>query len=114
MDWSTYSSIPPGGDISAAGSEVRVYVERLEHKINSLALACQALWELLKENTDLSEEVLAERMQQIDLRDGVADGKITHTVIECPKCGRKTTRRHAICMYCSESIPAEDETFNAE
>lgn len=115
MDWHMYGSIPSAGDISSAGpSEVRVYIERLDHKINGLALACQALWEILKENTELSEAVLADRMQQIDLRDGVADGKITHTVIECPKCGRKTTRRRTRCMYCSEPIATDEETFGKD
>ena len=114
MDWNMYSSIPGAGDSAAAGSEVRVYIERLEHKINSLALACQALWEILKENTELSEAVLAERMQEIDLRDGVADGKITHTVAECPTCGRKTTRRRTTCMYCSAAIATEEETFGQD
>ena len=72
MDWHSYDSNTASGSLSSANSEVRVYVERLEHKLNSLGLACQALWEILQENMDLSEIELANRMQEIDLRDGVA------------------------------------------
>ena len=57
---------------------------------------------------------LADRMQQIDLRDGVADGRITHTVAECPSCHRKTTRRRAECMYCGQPLEVDEETFGKD
>ena len=114
MDWHSYNPESSAGDLSGAGSEVRVYIERLEHKLNGLGLACQALWEILKENTDLSEAELADRMQEIDLRDGVADGKITHTPLQCPKCHRKSNRRCTHCMYCGAELAFDDETFGRE
>ncbi len=114
MDWQMFSSSPGTGDIAMAGSEVRVYIERLEHKLNSLALASQAMWELLQERTDVSQEELEERMHEIDLRDGVADGKITHTAVACPHCGRKTTRRRSHCMYCNSAITENEDPFSSD
>ena len=114
MDWHSYDSSTASGSLSSANSEVRGYVERLEHKLNSLGLACQALWEILQDNMDISEIELANRMQEIDLRDGVADGKITHTVITCEACGRKTTRRRSSCMYCGAPIASDEEPFAKE
>jgi hypothetical protein len=113
MDWKTYYS-GPDLELPGVGSEVRVYMERLEHKLNSLALASQAMWELLQENSELSEADLARRMEAIDLRDGVADGKITHSVIECPHCQRKTTQRRPNCMYCGQPIGPEEEVFGRD
>jgi hypothetical protein len=43
-------------------------------------------------------------MAEIDLRDGVADGKITSVAIPCRKCQRQTLNRNAACMYCGEPL----------
>ena len=77
-------------------------MERLESKIESLALACQSLWEILRENTDLTEAELDEKMQEIDLRDGRLDGKLSKVADDCSKCGRRTSRRRPNCIYCGE------------
>ena len=54
-------------------------VRRLETKINQLALFSQALWELLREKTNLTEVDIEAKMTEIDSRDGRRDGKITDT-----------------------------------
>ena len=38
--------------------------------------------------------------RDIDLRDGVEDGKITPNVQDCQACGRTMAPRHKRCMYC--------------
>jgi hypothetical protein len=40
--------------------DINIYLKDLESKIDLLALKCQALWELLQANTNLSEEKLKE------------------------------------------------------
>lgn len=80
----------------------------LEDKIESLALACQSLWELLRDNTDLTEAELNAKIQEIDLRDGRQDGKLSRVVDDCPSCGRKTSKRRRTCIYCgSDTSTAE-------
>lgn len=74
--------------------------EYLEDRLDRLTLVCQALWELLKERGELTEEDLATKIGEIDLRDDRADGKISKQIKHCPKCDRIMSPRHQKCMYC--------------
>ena len=79
-------------------------VRELERRNDRISLACQALWELLKERTDLTEEDLQQRILDVDLRDGVADGKITQQLSECPECKRPTNSKRAYCIFCGAKL----------
>ena len=87
----------------ASAQQTYRQMERLEEKVDALALACQSLWEIVRESSGFSEDHLLARMEQIDLRDGKADGKMSPMGQSCPKCGRKTSRRREQCIYCGES-----------
>ena len=73
----------------------------LEDKIDSLSLTCQALWELLRDRTKLTEDELRAKISEVDLRDGRADGKMTSSG-PCSECGRVLNQRHMRCLYCGE------------
>lgn len=90
-------------EASRAGSKaLRVQEElaRVSDKIDSLAITCQAMWELIRERTTLSDADIERKMQEIDLRDGKSDGKMRAPATECSDCGRTISRRHARCLYC--------------
>ena len=73
----------------------------LEKRVNKLSLVCMALWSLLSETCGLTEEDLMARVRQIDLMDGVEDGKLEHQkVSQCANCGRTMSTRHQRCLYC--------------
>jgi hypothetical protein len=72
----------------------------LEERLDKLTLVCTAMWELLREKTKLTEEDLLHKVQELDMRDGVPDGKVTRTVAECPHCHRTMSPRHQKCLYC--------------
>ncbi len=72
----------------------------LEERIDKLLLVNMAVWELLKERTSLTEEDLLAKVQEVDLRDGVADGKVTKLVKKCHKCSRTMSPKHRKCLYC--------------
>lgn len=76
--------------------------DQLEERLDKLLLVCSALWELLRDRTDLTEDDLLAKVQEVDLRDGTADGKISKTIKKCPKCGRTMSPRHKKCLYCGE------------
>ncbi len=79
----------------------------LEDRLERLALVCMAMWSLIQSQTDLTEDDLLERVKEIDLMDGVADGKITHQVCRCGACDRPVSSRHTRCIYCgSEQLVA--------
>ena len=80
-------------------SQLEGELEMMNDRI-AVLLACQSLWELLQENTGISAAEFDQKMEEIDLRDGVKDGKMTAVTDSCTKCGRKTSRRRKNCIYC--------------
>ena len=76
----------------AGAAELRV--RELEHRVERLALACNAMWSLLRTQTGLTDQQLQAKIQQIDAVDGAR-----HPV-QCGGCGRQIIPRHGKCMYC--------------
>ena len=72
----------------------------LSERLEKLVLVNMAMWSLLQEKVGLTEQDLADRVEQIDLADGVADGKVTRTIRQCPNCGRNVSSRHKRCLFC--------------
>ena len=80
----------------------------MDEKIERLSLACQALWELLRDSTEITEEDILNTMSEIDIRDGVADGKITTVVLLCPGCGRRGNSKRTTCLYCGHELDKDN------
>ena len=80
---------------------------RLEGRVDRLAMLCAALWDLVKEQGDLTEEDLFQRVEDIDLRDGVLDGKVARETTTCVDCGRVMSARHSQCLYCGSPRPVD-------
>jgi len=72
----------------------------LSGRIDCLSLMCMAMWELLQQETSLSEEDLFSKVKDIDLRDGTLDGKLQKKAAQCTQCGRVLSRKHGRCLYC--------------
>ncbi len=92
----------------AVQRELRMLGERLD----KLVLVNMAMWSLIQERTGVTEEDLANRVQEIDLRDGVADGKVTKKLRQCSKCGRAMSRRHNKCLFCGNDQLGETALEN--
>ena len=75
-------------------------VQHIEQRLDQLVLANMALWSLLQEKTGLTEQDLLDRVQEIDLADGQADGKARKPPVKCAECGRMMSPRHKRCIYC--------------
>ena len=76
----------------------------LEKRIERLALMCQAMWELLREKTQLTERELTDKVLEVDLRDGRTDGKIGAIVMECPHCHQPTNSKRPTCIICGVEL----------
>jgi len=82
-------------------------VESLESKIDSLALTCQALFEILEATNAITEDQLIAKMEEIDLRDGTKDGRITPQSRVCSGCGRRVSPNRSRCLYCGGHCQTE-------
>jgi hypothetical protein len=87
---------------SSANAQHQTAVRELAQQIERLSLMNQALWELLRDRVGITEAELEQKAQEVDLRDGVADGKMTATAVRCPTCQRVNNSRHAKCLYCGQ------------
>ncbi|MCH9672641.1 MAG: hypothetical protein K0U93_14475 [Gammaproteobacteria bacterium] len=77
---------------------------QIEQRVDRLALAAQALWELLRDSTSLTEADVFMKMEEVDLRDGKLDGKIGKEVSQCPGCQRNVSSKRTSCVYCGVRI----------
>ncbi|MEL7088300.1 MAG: hypothetical protein AAGL98_07635 [Planctomycetota bacterium] len=92
---------------SSSSRKTQREVQFLEDRFERLSLVCMAMWSLLQDKTDLTEQDLLDRVQTIDLMDGVSDAKAGRTgVVKCVKCTRPMSERHLRCIYCGADKPA--------
>jgi ribosomal protein S27AE len=94
----------------AASAEQRVKV--LEANLSKTLMICETLWELLRDEHGWSEENLHKKLYEVDMRDGVLDGKNQRKAVECPDCGHTVSSRHPACIYCGRVI--DTSVFNLE
>ena len=97
--------------VSTQADHLRMKVDRLEATVERQALACQAMWELLQQHVPVGEKDLLKRMEQIDLRDGVADGRVTPQASTCTACGRTVHPKRKKCLYCGAASGAPPSAF---
>lgn len=90
---------------NSAANRAADAAKHLEDKVEKLTLVCMAMWSLVQEKTQLTEQDLLERVKLLDQMDGVDDGKATKSVGKCDKCGRTMNARHKHCLYCGYTRP---------
>ena len=97
---------------SAAGSTTPGYVRRLEMNLAKTLMISEALWELLRDKTGLTQDDLYKKLYQVDMRDGVLDGQNQAKVRNCPSCNRPVSGRHGAGLYCGHVI--DESVFRME
>ena len=78
---------------------------RLQRRLDRLSLGCQAMWELLRDRAGITEEELAQKILEVDLRDGKTDGRMSTQITDCPKCGANTNSKRTVCVMCGAPLP---------
>ncbi|HRI86683.1 MAG TPA: hypothetical protein PLJ47_11565 [Candidatus Hydrogenedentes bacterium] len=94
----------PGVRDPSKGDDLRMKVRDLEHEMGRLKLLNQALWELLRDKVKVTDAELEARIRELDLRDGVADGRMTEVALKCPTCERVSSSKHWKCLYCGQEF----------
>lgn len=85
-------------------------VERLEDLLARHALVLKTLLTFCEQKGMFKEPDFLKVMEEIDLSDGVADGryKPQGQPRQCVACGRNNRRTAMRCMYCGEDIKERD------
>lgn len=114
MDFNFLWDVHQQGQIGEARSEAKdagrkaesaaAKLERMERQLDRVTIACQAMWEIIRDRGGATESMLKAKIEEIDLRDGRKDGKISGTVFECPSCGAKTNSKRKNCVICGEEV----------
>lgn len=92
-------------DAYRRADQVRRDVDRTQSTIDTLALSCAAMWELLSEKLGVTEQELIAKIEEIDLRDGKLDGKMANVKQQCSGCGRSNNSKRVRCLYCGKIMP---------
>jgi hypothetical protein len=102
-----------GGDAASMQKKIPASVEMqiqfLEANLGKALMINEALWELIRDKLHLTEKEFFDKLYEIDMRDGTIDGKNQRPVVECPKCHRRVSSRHAACIYCGQIL--DDSVF---
>jgi hypothetical protein len=93
--------------VSKEGASLKVssQVARLALQVEKLTLITHALWEIVKKDTKRTDEDLVSLMTELDLQDGVLDGKIRKPAQKCSKCGKSYQVGRPSCIYCGTPNP---------
>lgn len=92
-------------DVRSTARKAQTKVQELEDRLSRAMLACEAMWTLARDKLGLTEEMLMERITEIDLSDGKLDGKVVRQVSPCPHCKRPNSLRFVHCIYCGQTLP---------
>lgn len=95
---------------SSANLAQQVY--RLEARVNQLQLLANALVSVIETKQLATREELEVLVQQIDLLDGLEDGKIGQqewsTAPRCAHCNHYVNPAREACVYCGRSLALQD------
>ncbi|HEV8481615.1 MAG TPA: hypothetical protein VGR66_12545 [Candidatus Eisenbacteria bacterium] len=90
------------GEARSLGIDANVRLERL-------VLVTEAMWELLSERLGVTVTELAERVRQIDARDGQVDGRHGATqgapLLHCSACQATIPPGKTSCQFCGAPAP---------
>ena len=82
-------------------------VKHLEEQVERLTLGSMALAELLRDRLGVPQAEIEAKVQEIDLRDGKLDGKLSRPAPVCPGCQRTNSPQRSACLYCGKPLPMD-------
>jgi hypothetical protein len=92
---------PPGVGQPLPPERLAAYLDGVEARLHRLALVVEGMRECLEAVGLLSEAQLLAKIEEIDLRDGLADGRHGRDQrSRCGACGRINTGVRRRCLYC--------------
>ena len=93
---------------SAVSSGASVHdIADLHDRVDRLILVVDAMWSLLEEN-GYSDVLLRRRIAEIDVADGIEDGKRQDLAATCGTCQSKVPVGRETCQFCGAPAPTSD------
>lgn len=90
----------PASGAESESQSVERRLAELEARLDSLTLACMAMWRLIQRKHGISDDEFSAMVREVDLSDGRLDGRIAPETKSCATCGRAMSSRHVKCLYC--------------
>jgi hypothetical protein len=84
----------------------------LNERLDRLILVVDAMWSLL-EDAGYTDEQLVERIEQIDLLDGTADGRRKPVATTCSNCEAKVAGGLPSCQFCGTPVPGAADPIDS-
>ena len=85
---------------------------RMERSIDQLKLVNVAITEMLVHRLGVAESEIINKIKEVDLRDGIQDGKFSSGVPLCPRCHRRYNSKLHKCQYCGYVDPNTQTIFD--
>ena len=110
MLWETYNAIETTKARNAADrAEAKADryaddIRGVSNQVERLSLCCQAMWELIRDRTQITEQDLEAKITEIDGRDGRVDGKMSIQSLTCHECGKPTNSKRSYCVMCGAPL----------
>ena len=87
----------------ADGSRHTNRIEDLNERVDRLLMIVRAMCALMEEQGLTSEQLMA-KIDELDLQDGVDDGLVRGSVVECPSCQSKVAPGLRACQLCGTEV----------
>lgn len=97
-----------------AAREAQTEIRELRDEVERLLMISEALWTVLKQKFGLDDGILAQLINDIDLRDGKLDGRVARDAGPadlCPQCARPILRKRSTCIYCGAQLDQPAQPF---
>ena len=82
-----------------------IQIDRLEQRVQKLTTFSEALWSLIQEQTELTDEDLLARVKELQAANTTPEGQ--PKAAPCPKCGRPIQGGGNHCIYCGAAARPE-------
>ncbi len=88
------------GRARSAAAEVGQEIEDLRRLVEKNLMITEALWTLVRDRLGWTDDQLAARVVEVDLKDGQLDGRVRRGARPCAACGKMLGKDRLTCLYC--------------